>query len=286
MPISATNYLAEAMQLPSNLRSRATRVRGRRIHYIASVDPPDAVRPVVLIHGIGLSHRYLVPLARVMAEEAPVYVPDLPGFGKSEKRWRVESLAELADWTAAWIATLGFGAVGLLGQSFGTQVVIHLAVRRPELVARLVLQGTTVDPGGRSLLQQFIRWRRNQHVEKDTKQDAPSALPDYARCGLRRIIWTYHKAIQDRPEELIPQIACPTLVVHGARDPIVSADWARHVSELLPHGQLITMEGVSHTINLEAPEELARVAMPHLLGSDPPSTQNEATPAERAEPDA
>ena len=42
-----------------------------------------AAGPFVLVHGVGVSGRYMLPVARVLARDHSVYVPDLPGYGKS-----------------------------------------------------------------------------------------------------------------------------------------------------------------------------------------------------------
>jgi pimeloyl-ACP methyl ester carboxylesterase len=44
-----------------------------------SVDGPA----VVLVHGLGLSGRYMLPVAEPLAPRYPVYMPDLPGFSAS-----------------------------------------------------------------------------------------------------------------------------------------------------------------------------------------------------------
>jgi 2-hydroxy-6-oxonona-2,4-dienedioate hydrolase len=62
----------------------------------------SASPPIVLIHGIGVSGRYLLPAAVRLAANVPVYVPNLPGFGLSSKPARVLSVTELADALAAW----------------------------------------------------------------------------------------------------------------------------------------------------------------------------------------
>ncbi len=40
--------------------------------------------PFVLVHGLSMSSRYLVPVARRLARGYRVYAPDLPGYGKSQ----------------------------------------------------------------------------------------------------------------------------------------------------------------------------------------------------------
>lgn len=213
--------------------------------------------PVILVHGVGLSHRYLVPLAALLADQLPVYLPDLPGFGRSYKPLQVLTLDELADWLTDWMRTLGLRDACVMGQSLGCQVVVHLAARHPELVGRLVLQGVTVDPAARTRWQQFIRWRKNQQTED--KSAMPSAFPDYLACGVRRIICTYKHAVDDRPEQLVPRIQCPALVVRGENDVIGSAAWHKQVTDLLPKGRLETVAGAGHTINVSAPEHLAQL---------------------------
>ena len=67
-------------------RSDWTDVGAVRMHARVSTRrlPPDAPR-IVLVHGIGVSGRYLMPTATRLAQIFRVYVPDLPGFGLSTK---------------------------------------------------------------------------------------------------------------------------------------------------------------------------------------------------------
>jgi pimeloyl-ACP methyl ester carboxylesterase len=73
-----------AMRAPRNDRefeSRWTNVGGIRLHDRASRNAVPAAFPVVLVHGLAVSHRYLMPLAAELAHRYPVRVVDLPGFG-------------------------------------------------------------------------------------------------------------------------------------------------------------------------------------------------------------
>lgn len=56
---------------------------------------------VALVHGLGLSGRYMLPTARHLAPHFPVYVPDLPGFGDSSKPAKALDVPALADALAA-----------------------------------------------------------------------------------------------------------------------------------------------------------------------------------------
>ncbi|WP_292510847.1 alpha/beta fold hydrolase, partial [Methylobacterium sp.] len=61
-----------------------------------SINPvPDNRLPVILVHGLGMSSRYMIPLARHLAPHFRVYAPDLPGFGLSDKPHRALTVREL-----------------------------------------------------------------------------------------------------------------------------------------------------------------------------------------------
>ncbi len=240
------------------LGSRWAVVNGLRMHARVSVDPvPEASPAVVLVHGLVVSSRYMIPTARKLASHHEVYVPDLPGFGRSEKPPSVLDVAGLSDSLAAWMETVGLGSAVLVGNSVGCQVVADLALRHPERVERAVLQGPTMDPGARSTLRQAAR------LALDGTREPPSLLPimllDYLSAGLDRSFATFRYALEDRIEEKLPHLRAPTLVVRGERDPIVPQRWAERAARLLPEGRLVVVPGASHTMNYAAPSELARV---------------------------
>jgi pimeloyl-ACP methyl ester carboxylesterase len=114
--------------------------------YRRSVDALSCCRrPVVLIHGLGLSGRYMLPVAERLARHVPVYLPDLPGFGDSAKPDRALDVPALADALAGWIEAMALAPVALLGNSFGCQIIADLAARHPVLVERAVLEERTSD---------------------------------------------------------------------------------------------------------------------------------------------
>ena len=69
---------------------------------------------------------------------------------------------------------------------------------------------------------------------------------------------------QDRVEEKLPRVRTPVLVVRGQCDPICQQHWAEEVIHRLPHGRLIVIPGVAHTLVYTSPLELARVTCPFV----------------------
>jgi 2-hydroxy-6-oxonona-2,4-dienedioate hydrolase len=142
------------------LGSTWTPVHGLRLHARTSVDASAPATPtVVLVHGVAVSSRYLVPLAEHLAPRARVYLPDLPGYGRSDRPpGRDLTVPELADALASWMDRVGLDSPHLIGNSFGCQVIVDLAARHPDRVGRLVLQGPAMDPHARSAWRQALRW--------------------------------------------------------------------------------------------------------------------------------
>src|SRR5919202_1010144 len=250
-------------QRPGRLESRWTRVLGLAVHTRVSVDAvPGGTPAVVLVHGLGVSSRYMVPTARLLAPEYHVYAPDLPGFGKSAKPTHVLNIAELADALVAWMGAVGLDRVVMLGNSMGCQIIADCAVRYPERVERAVLVGPTMDSQGRTALRQA--WR----VLRDTPREAPSqpfvVAADYLQAGLLRAWRTLQYALADRIEEKLPCVRVPVLVVRGELDPVVPQRWAAEVARLLPRSRLVVIPGGAHTVNYSSPRELVRVVRPFL----------------------
>jgi 2-hydroxy-6-oxonona-2,4-dienedioate hydrolase len=241
------------------LRRTWTDVNQLKMHSLVSVEPvpPDAP-VVVLVHGSGLSGRYMIPTARELTADFRVYVPDLPGFGDSGKPQKVLSVPELADWVADWMLAIGLPRGSLLGNSFGCQVIADLAARHPERIERAILQGPTTPPEERSWFWQFIRWRQNQRYNPSSLGDVTN--DDYRKCGLRRMLWSFCHQLTDRIEDKAPRIQAPVLVVRGEHDPIANQRWCEEIARLCPQGRLVIIPGVAHTLCYTAPVELAAVS--------------------------
>ena len=223
---------------------------------------PTARPPVVLVHGLGLSGRYMLPVAERLARHLPVYLPDLPGFGDSDKPDAALDVPGLADALAGWIEAMALAPTALLGNSFGCQIIADLAARHPGLVTRAVLQGPTSPPEERSWLWQFVRWRQNQPYNPDSL--SPITWDDYRKCGYRRLLQTFRYQLRDPIEAKLPHIAAPVLVVRGQHDPICNAAWAAEVARRLPAGRHAEIPGVSHTLVYTSPEQLAAVSLMFL----------------------
>jgi 2-hydroxy-6-oxonona-2,4-dienedioate hydrolase len=230
---------------------------------VSAEDPPTDAPTLVLVHGLAMSSRYLVPLAEHVAARARVYVPDLPGYGRSDRpRGRDLTVPELADALSAWMDRTGLDRPHLIGNSFGCQVIADVAARYPDRVGRLVLQGPTMDPHARSAWRQALRWLAVVPFERYS--EGVVLVRDLRDLGPRRAVNMLRIALSDPIEQKLARTVAPTLVVRGTLDAIVPRRWAEEATRLLPNGRLIAVEGAAHTINYSQPARLVEAIWPFL----------------------
>ncbi|WP_227440104.1 alpha/beta fold hydrolase [Methylobacterium sp. W2] len=260
------------------LEARQIRVDGRTMHARVSLDavPGDRI-PVILVHGLGMSSRYMIPLAKHLAPHFEVYAPDLPGFGLSEMPRRTLTVRELADALAAFMTAIGVKRAAFVGNSLGCEVLVELALVHPQLVDRLVLQGPTPDPEARNLVRQVIGFLAIAPFERWSL--AWVALSDYARAGIGRYILTLRSMVDNRIGEKALRVEQPTLVVWGTRDYIVPHAFVVSLASSLPRGRFAVIPGAAHGINYSHPEAFTAVLLPFLLAAGEMSSARSRTPA-------
>ena len=267
--VISTSPISSGTGRGDSFSGAATLVRDVAIYSVVShpVDGRTEAPYLVLVHGLGLSQRYMMPLAYELARDCHVYIPDQPGFGGSGHPEQILDMAGIADALAGWADKIGLQAAIFVGNSQGCQIIAQLAVRHPELVGAAVLQGPTAPPKERSWLWQFIRWRQNGRYNPPSLD--PVTWGEYKKAGYLRVLRTFQHSLNDRIEEQLPRIAAPTLVVRGEHDPICRSEWARGLVSLLPRGRYVEIPGVAHTLCYTAPTELATVTREFLATAIP-----------------
>ena len=139
------------MSEPVRALSPSTRdvgARGARVRFYEGGSGP----PLLVVHGYLWSGAVWEDVFPYLARSLRVVVPDLPGFGESEKpppaRYAygyeafTESLVDL-------VAALGVGRVSVCGHSMGGAIALMLAAHHPDLVEKLVLVDPIVYPARR-----------------------------------------------------------------------------------------------------------------------------------------
>lgn len=213
--------------------------------------------PVVHVHGFAISGEYMMPTARLLAARRTNVVPDLPGYGRSQKRDRVLGIPELAKALVAILDALDIERAVLLGNSMGCPVALEVAHAQPERVHRLVLVSPAGGAHNRPLVRALGQLARDGL--RENPRMIPVALPDYVRFGPLNGLRLFRELTMYPSLERLVHTGIPTLAVLGLRDPLMPSP--SRVRQVADQTAKLVMVGIideaAHAVNFSHPVELA-----------------------------
>jgi pimeloyl-ACP methyl ester carboxylesterase len=224
-------------------------------------------RPILLLHGfqtIDLEARFLDLLAR----HGEVIAPSSPGFGNSPRPKDFDTVYDLVHLYLEMLDALPGDKVALVALSFGGWLAAEIAVSCSHRLAKLVL----VDPVGikisdretPDILDVFEKspdevrrrsWHDPDRFAPDFNAMSDEALVVYARNREALCVYAWHPYMYNpQLPRWLNRIKVPTLLVWGASDRVVSPDYGRAYSRLIPGARFELIEGAGHHPEIEQPE--------------------------------
>ena len=196
---------------------------------------------------------------------------DLPGAERHEVRGfgntPLPESGEVSD-TDDLEARLSGGPAALVGASFGGQICLEVAARRPELVSELVLLASRVPDHKWS--EEIVAYAEEEdRLIEEGDLDAAADLnalfwaPSVAERVQPMQRRSFELQVSSAAEALEPEridlgaIHARTLVVVGDEDKADFRAIAARLADEIPDAELVTMPGVTHLPSLERPEETA-----------------------------
>jgi 2-hydroxy-6-oxo-6-(2'-aminophenyl)hexa-2,4-dienoate hydrolase len=264
-----------AQALLQRPESRFIQAGAHRTHYVERGHGES----VVLIHGGGPGadgwgnwHSCLPLLARSYR----CIAVDMLGFGSTAKpdpATFTYSQAARTDHMIACIEALGGGKVSLIGNSMGGATALGVAMRRPDLVSRIVLMGsagltTTELPKALGPLMQYdgtvegmvkvVRALTHPRFRMDDAmveyRVAVSKTPGTMEALKATMAWVKSNGLS-YPEEAISAVKTPALIVGGKDDPISTLDQAYRFLALLENSRGYLLPNTGHWVMIERPQE-------------------------------
>lgn len=246
---------------------------------LLSVTRRGTGRPFVWLHGFTQTRDSAQRFRTILAETFELWTPDLPGHGTASGV--SASLDETADLIAAFLPDV---PVDLGGYSLGGRVALHVALRHPERIARLVVLGATrgikdsIDRVARrqrddALAARILQIGTAAFLDEWLAQPLFSSLPEdrverAARsndaAGLAASLRTAGTGTQAWLGALLPGLGAPTLAVAGALD-IKFTGEAHAIADAVTSGRVGLVRGAGHAAHLEAPTEAAAVVSEFLV---------------------
>jgi pimeloyl-ACP methyl ester carboxylesterase len=245
---------------PRQTISRRVDIGDLTFRIISTVRETVANRPpIVLVHGVGMSHRYLQRLHRVLAEVRPTYSVDLPGYAGLPKPRADVDVPTMGRALSEVVSSFTAEPVVILGHSMGAQWVVEAALHRPDLVDMVVTMGPVTDRNHRTATAQV--WA----LTLDTLMESPFAngivFTDYVRCGVPWYLAQTRHMLAYPIERRVAQLAVPLLVIRGARDPIAGLAWCRQLRDRAAEGHLVQIPQQPHVAQHSRPKAVASAVL-------------------------
>lgn len=215
-----------------------------RLHYMER----GAGEPLVLLHGNGESGNYFSHQIDYFSRFCRVIAVDTRGHGQSPRGDAPFTIRQFADDLLEFLDGLGIERVRLLGFSDGGNTALVFALRHPERVARLVLNGANLNAGG---------VKPSVQIPITLGYRMASLAARWSAAG-RKNAEMLGLMVNDPnidPEELAA-LHVRTLVIAGTRDLILRAH-TRLLYESLPDAELVFVEG-DHFVADKNPEAFNR----------------------------
>jgi len=276
------------MALMLTVRERTIDAAGTSIFVRESGDGP----PVVLLHGFPQTGRCWNAVARELANDHRVLVPDLPGYGRSGRPTSYDS-PTLANTVASFMEAAGAPRAAVVGHDWGGGVAFRLAVGHPDRVERLAVinspfrkldlrHGWHMLFFNVPLVPEIVltaagdRWidliLRAASENKDAFE--PDALDEYHEAyrslERKRSAFAYYRTVtrriiasklpgRARPSGPRGSIDMPTLVIWGELDKALPLALAQGILKDIPQARLETIPDAGHFVPEERPERVAQL---------------------------
>lgn len=253
-------------------------VNGRRTYYISLGEG----WPVLFLHGWGTDSSVYFSFAKQVAVlGCQVFIPDMPGFGRSEgphdeEAWGVN---DYSAFVSTFAKKLEINRATVVGHSFGGRVAIVLAASNEPWVANLVLIAAAGIRPRRNLryharrlialtARKLLGWcPKNIREQALQRTYAWLSMTDYARAGHLRA--TFVRVVNEDLTEYLKEISIPTLLIWGRNDTEVPVRAGEEMASHISDSRLEILDA-AHYPFVEAPTQCVNLMKEVLSGHRSP----------------
>ena len=250
------------------MEEKTIEIRGLPVRYLETNG--GAGTPLILLHGWGSSLDSWRRVAENFEREGQkIFIPDLPGFGKTPEPERAWNLNDYIRFVQMFARGVGLEKFSLAGHSFGGQIAIGYAVKYPNFTTKLILMAAA-----RIMRRKKLRVKIFSLLT--TIGNVPFSVPPLSFLKpLVQKIWyrlngekDYYRASTRMKktmslvlsEEMAPRLSdlhVPTLICWGDKDDVTPLEDGRIIHRMVAGSKMIIFDGVGHDLNFKQPDELA-----------------------------
>ena len=190
--------------------------------------------PLVMLHGNGEDHTYFKRQMEPFSEQYQVIALDTRGHGRSPRGTAPFTLEQFAEDLKGFLDSREIRRCHLLGFSDGANIALLFALKYPDYVEKLVLNGADLYPSGVKLSTQIpivLGWGLLQVIRRLDKKAKPK--------------WELLDLMTTQPHirpEALSALSMPALVVAGERD-MIRDSHTRLIARSIPGSQLAILPG-------------------------------------------
>ncbi len=250
-------------------------VDGSKIRYLKS---GAGKKNLLLIHGLGASAERWESVIPSFSTDYTVYVPDLIGFGLSDKPSADYSTEFFANFLASFLREINVTNSIVIGSSLGGQIAVEYASLNQKSVEKLIL----VSPAGAMkqstpALDAYIMaalypdpesaknaFSMMSGLNKDVNQTTIDGFVQRMRMpNAKYAFMSTILGLKNSPEisTKLEILEIPTLVIWGELDPVIPIRYAQHFVKNIRDCRFYQMEGCGHTPYVESPKEFVKIAL-------------------------
>ncbi|QDI89548.1 alpha/beta hydrolase [Candidatus Nitrosopumilus sp. SW] len=253
-------------------------IDGNKIRYLES---GNSDKTLVLIHGLGASAERWDKVMPIFAEEFRVVIPDLIGFGYSDKPLADYTIDFFSDFLKQFLKTANISNTFLIGSSLGGQISAEFTAANPDTVEKLVL----VSPSGvmkqsTPALDAYIMAALYPNEQNAT--NAFELMEGSGESVDQRIVSSFIERMQLPNAKLafmstilglknaeiitkkLPSILTQTMLIWGSDDPVIPIHHADDFVSSIKDCRFVRMDGCGHTPYVQDPHTFSEKVLDFL----------------------
>jgi pimeloyl-ACP methyl ester carboxylesterase len=265
-----------------------TRVNGIELYY----EVHGAGEPLLLIAGLGFGAWSWFRQLPDFSREFLTIAFDNRGAGLSEKPEGDYTIEMMAEDAAGLLRALNVERTHVLGHSMGGYIAQELALRHPDVVAKLVLVSTSF--GGRNAVlmsaETAAQMRSELEVTGEEKERAlrrglvlrfserflaehPEIIEEFLARRKAHLppadAWQrqFAACLRFETESRLSALRAPTLILTGSDDPIVPPENSFRLARAIAGAHLVVFPGARHLVFIERAEDFNRLVIEFVKGA-------------------
>jgi pimeloyl-ACP methyl ester carboxylesterase len=259
------------------LKEKTIKIDGNAIRY---VEAGTSKENLLLIHGLGASAERWEHVIPQFAKNYRVLVPDLIGFGLSDKPLVDYTTDYLSEFITKFLKKLNIDSVSIIGSSLGGQIGAEFAYQNNSMVKKLILVSPSgvmkhstpaldayvmaaLYPSDSSASNAFQMMSGSKNIDKKTVRGFVERmkLPNAKMAFMSTLLGLKDAEVIS---EKLGSIKSPTLIIWGENDPVIPVKYAQSFVSEIDDCRFVKMENCGHTPYVEYPDKFYKIVSDFL----------------------